>query len=120
MHTNYQETWETYVASWKAKTENDKRALFEKSLAPNCQYQDPLVTATGWDELVAYMLDFHQQIPGGHFVTTYFLGHNNKSIARWEMKNGDNIVLSDGISYGEYDEQGALVAMIGFFDPPQG
>ncbi len=120
MSNNYQQTWETYVAAWKAETENEKRALFGKSLASNCQYQDPLMTATGWDELVAYMQSFHQQIPGGHFVTKTFSCHNNKSIATWEMRNGDDVMLGDGISYGEYNEQGILVAMTGFFETPEG
>ncbi|MEM7344846.1 MAG: nuclear transport factor 2 family protein [Chloroflexota bacterium] len=120
MNTNFKETWETYVSSWKVETAAEKRAIFEKALAPNCHYQYPLASTTNWDELVAYMLDFHQQIPGGHFVTTYFAHHNDKSIATWQMKSGDNIVLGNGISYGEYNVQGVLTSMIGFFEVPQG
>ena len=118
MNNNLKHTWETYVASWKAATSAAKRTLFEKSLDSACGYNDPLVNIKGWDELEAYMLDFHRQVPGGHFVTTYFLAHNNKSIARWEMKNGDNFVLGDGISYGEYNKSGLLVSMTGFFELP--
>ena len=120
MSANYQETWETYVASWKADTESEQRALFSQSLAPNCLYQDPLITASGWDELVTYMAGFHQQIPGGHFVTQTFSCHNNKSIATWEMRDENGVTLGDGVSYGEYNEQGVLVAMIGFFETPEG
>lgn len=119
MSTHYKDTWETYVLSWQTARSAEKRALFKQCLDSACRYNDPLITTKGWDELEAYMLDFHRQIPGGHFVTTYFLAHNNKSIARWEMHSGENIMLGDGISYGEYNQDGKLVSMTGFFEPPQ-
>ena len=118
MNNNHEQTWETYVDSWKTANPKEKRALFEKCLDSACEYDDPLVSTKGWDGLEAYMQDFHQQIPGSYFVTTYFLTHNNKSIARWEMKNAEGIVLGDGISYGEYNSNGHLVSIIGFFELP--
>jgi hypothetical protein len=118
MNVNHEQTWETYVASWKTVTPAEKRALFEKCLDFACEYNDPLVNTKGWNDLEAYMLDFHQQAPGAHFVTTYFLTHNNKSIARWEMKNANNSVLGSGISYGEYNKSGLLVSIAGFFELP--
>jgi hypothetical protein len=61
------------------------------------------------------MLDFHRQIPGGHFVTTWFLAHHQCSIAKWEMRNGENIVIGEGISYGTYNDEQKLLSMTGFF-----
>lgn len=115
---DHQKTWEIYVASWKAETAAEKRNLYEKCLSPNCQYNDPLTVTKGWNDLEAYMLDFHQQIPGGNFVTTYFLAHSDKSIARWKMRNADNQTLGEGISYGEYDSDGKLTSLTGFFESP--
>lgn len=114
----FKKTWETYVSSWGVETSNEKRVLFKLCLDPSCKYNDPLIKTQGWDELETYMLDFHQQIPGGHFITTYFLAHSNKSIAKWEMRDGDNNMMGDGISYGEYNEDGKLVLMTGFFETP--
>lgn len=111
-------TWDTYTESWKADTRQAKRILFESSLDSDCEYSDQLAQTEGWDALLDYMLDFHQQVPGGHFQTDYFLAHHNKSIARWQMKNGNNETLGEGISYGEYNSQGKLVSMTGFFEPP--
>ncbi len=110
--------WETYAASWKAETSAEKRQLFEQCLAPDFQYNDPLILTKGWDELDAYMLDFHKQIPGGYFVTTWFFAHSGKSIAQWEMRGGDDAVLGTGISYGEHNEDGKLISETGFFEPP--
>ena len=118
MSHNFSKTWEMYVSSWNSESLAQKRALFTQCLDPTCQYNDPLTKTKGWDELEAYMAEFHQRIPGGHFVTTYFLAHNNKSIAKWEMRAGDNSVMGEGISYGEYRDNGNLFTMTGFFETP--
>jgi hypothetical protein len=112
--------WERYTASWKAKTVAEKRALFETCLAPGCVYTDPLARTQGHDELLAYMLDFHRQIPGGYFETEQFIEHHDRSVSRWTMKNADAVPVGDGISYAEYDQQGRLVAMTGFYEVPAG
>ena len=118
MYNDDQKIWEIYVSAWKAESATDKRALFEQCLDVECEYNDPLIKTKGWDELLAYMVDFHQQIPGGYFVTTYFLAHHNQSIAKWEMLNGEHTVAGEGISYGKYNKNGKLVAMTGFFATP--
>ena len=117
MNQTFEKTWETYTSSWIADGVDKRLKLFENCLDVACQYSDPMVKANGWDELIAYMDDFHRQVPGGYFVTTYFLAHNNKSIAKWEMRNGDHVALGVGISYGEYNENCKLISMAGFFEP---
>lgn len=111
--------WECYVQSWNAASAAERRALFPQCLAPNCVYTDPLTQAKGWDELVAYMVSFQEQVPGGRFVTEYFLAHHGRSIARWKMLNGTGAEIGSGTSYGEYDAQSRLVAMTGFFEVPE-
>ena len=116
MDNEQRAVWERYVASWKAESAEERRTLFEASLAPNCCYSDPLTRAEGWDALEAYMLEFHRQIPGAHFVTEYFSAHHGKSIAKWKMIGESAAPLGEGISYGEYDDGNKLVAMTGFFE----
>lgn len=110
--------WETYVASWKARSTTERHALFAKSLTPDCEYRDPLVVAKGWDALEAYMNQFHQQVPGGHFVTTNFSQHNDRSLANWTMCDAQGQVIGEGTSYGQYNADGQLFAMTGFFEIP--
>ena len=117
MDANHRSTWEAYVASWKAPTLNEKRALFEQCLAEGCTYSDPLAHTQGWSELAAYMAGFHAQVPGGHFETQRFIAYQNRSLALWTMRNGEGGVIGDGASYGEYNDAGRLVKMVGFFDP---
>ena len=120
MSASKQAVWEKYASAWKAVTEKEKTDALRQSVAQACVYTGPATIAKGHDELIAYMLAFHQQVPGGHFVTTYFLAHHNVSIAKWNMVNADGVMIGDGVSYGQYNEQDELVAMTGFFEtPPQ-
>ena len=118
MSKNPEQTWTAYTLAWKAASAEEQRAQFARSLTPTCVYTDPLVRAEGWDALVAYMDAFHEQVPGGHFQTTYFLAHSGRCIAKWNMVDAQGAVLSDGISYGEYGSDGKLLAMTGFFETP--
>ena len=111
-------TWDTYTASWKAATVAEKQALFAASLDANCTYTDPLGTASGWDALTHTMHSFHQQIPCGYFVTHHFASHHNYSMAQWKMHNGDGVEIGEGVSFGQYNDQGKLVSMTGFYDTP--
>lgn len=118
MKKSAQEIWETYVSSWQAKTEAERKRLYEQALRPDCTYSDPLTVAHGWQQLTDYMAQFHEQIPGGHFVTREFIAHHDCSIARWDMMNGKGEKISDGMSYGKYDDEGRLHKMTGFFEVP--
>lgn len=116
--TSNERVWEQYAAAWKAPTASEKRALLEAAVSPACVYTDPTVVLEGHDALVEYLLAFHQQVPGGHFVTERFYTHHQRSAARWTMRGAGGEVLGEGISYGEYDDMGRLVRMTGFFDAP--
>lgn len=118
MNNDRRTTWEAYAAAWKATSPQAKRAALAGSVTQTCVYKDPTTTVQGHDALISYMLDFHQQVPGGHFVTTWFLAHNDVSIAKWNMVDDHDVAIGEGLSYGQYDEHGKLVAMTGFFESP--
>jgi len=117
-HEQQRAVWEEYFQSWKVGSPDEKRGLYASCLSRECVYTDPLVRACGWDELLAYMVDFQKQIPGGHFVTEYFLAHHDKSMARWRMVNGAGQKIGDGVSCAEYDADMKLRSMTGFFETP--
>ncbi len=118
MNQTAEQIWALYSSSWKCTDAAERQAIFAQSLAPDCRYTDPLAQTTGWDGLAGYMAAFHEQVPGGHFEITHFQAHNQRSIAKWNLVDGSGAVLSDGISYGEYAEDGKLVSMNGFFEVP--
>ena len=115
----YRAAWEAYAEIWKLEGAEAKRAACEARLSKSCTYTDPLTRRQGWDDLVEYMVEFHQQVPGGHFVTKDYLFHHGCSIAHWDMVAGDGSVLGEGTSYGEYDGDGKLTRMTGFFETPE-
>ena len=115
MVNDLESVWEVYTSSWKAESKDEKRAIFARCLDVRCEYNDPNKKTKSWDEFLDHMLGFHEQVPGGHFVTKQFMTHNNQSIARWEMKNGDHAVIGEGISYGKYQDGGKLISITGFF-----
>ncbi len=118
INSDQRNAWETYVSAWREASAEGKRAALKRCAAPDCVYQDPLTFAEGQEALVDYMLAFHQQVPGGHFITNYFLAHHDASIAKWNMVNGEGATIGEGVSYGQYNQQGALIAMTGFFETP--
>jgi hypothetical protein len=119
MQNDLQHIWELYTSAWNAESAPDKLALFSASLETDCEYTDPATIAKGWNELLSYMLDFQQQVPGAHIKTRYFSAHNFQSIAKWQIKNNHNQILDNGISYGKYSAQGKLISMTGFFEIPE-
>ena len=115
---DFRARWEAYANIWKLEGAEAKRAACAEHLDRSCVYTDPLTQRQGWDDLVAYMVEFHQQVPGGHFVTREFKAHHGRSVAHWNMVGGDGTVLGEGVSYGEYAEDGKVRIMTGFFDAP--
>lgn len=113
----FNDIWETYVNAWNDPAPDKKQHFFQKCLTTDCHYNDPQTSTSGHTELAEYMKAFHEQFPDCYFKTTWFLAHSQKSIARWEMKQGDS-VLGDGVSYAEYNDDGMLTSMTGFFETP--
>lgn len=60
--------WEAYAAIWKLEGPEAKRAACAAHLDPECVYTDPLTRREGFEPLIEYMVEFHQQVPGGHNV----------------------------------------------------
>ncbi|MEQ1545676.1 nuclear transport factor 2 family protein [Methyloglobulus sp.] len=117
---SYKNTWETYTQSW-AEIDTSKRfALFEQCLSPGCVYTDPLMQATGYEQLSGYMTELQKNVPGVKFVTTDFKNHHDRSLTHWNMVDGEGNNLAQGTSYGLYGADGRLTQMSGFFDPPVG
>ena len=119
MSNNLKSTWELYSASWRSTKLSDRLDLFRQSLDPNCCYTDPLTSVNGWDALAAYMEEFHKQVPNGYFEIIDFLSHHDRSVAKWDMKNGKGEKIGDGYSFGEYNQNGKLIKMTGFYKLPQ-
>ena len=113
-----QATWEAYTAIWRLDDPVAMKAACAKHLSPECRYLDPLTDRRGWDAIVEYVGEFHQQVPGGHFVTTAAFVHHGELLAHWNMVAGDGTVLDRGTSHATFTEDGRLATLSGFFEVP--
>lgn len=119
MENNSQrKTWETYGQSWSEVDAAKRIKLFERCLHPDCVYTDPLMQTAGYDHLSGYMAELQKNIPGVKFIVTDFKNHHDRSIAHWDMVDGNGNLIFPGASYGVYGADGRLTQMNGFFEPP--
>ncbi len=112
-------TLEAYSKALSMADESDRQKLFELSLSPDCIYTDPLVQTKGYAQLSAYISELHKNIPDVAFVITNFKFHHDRSLAHWNMVDGNDNLIFEGASYGLYGVDGRLTQMTGFFEPPQ-
>jgi|GEM_PF-591623 hypothetical protein len=108
--------WETYTNAWSESDDAKRQVLFENSLLPDCTYCDPMIETSGYKALGEYINELHRNIPGVKFVSTAFSGHHNRSITHWHMMDAANNVLTKGVSYGRYGDDGRLQQMVGFYE----
>jgi hypothetical protein len=107
-----------YVESW-SETEAPKRLeLLGRCLNPDCVYTDPVIQVHGCKPLSDYMAQFQQSAPGGAFVATKFATHHDRALMHWNMVDGKQNVLAQGVSYFLYGADGRLMQMTGFFELP--
>jgi hypothetical protein len=118
MSTEFESTWATYTAAWKAGSDAERQALLGRAVQPDCHYADPLVQVEGHQALSAYMVDLQRQVPGVHFVTRRFAVHHGRSMAQWHMRDGQARTVGEGVSFGEDADDGRLRRMTGFFEVP--
>ncbi len=113
----HQATWETYTQSWSETDAKAQQQLFEQSLSPDCVYTDPMLQTTGYAQLAGYMAGLQKDLPGARFVTTRFVSHHDRSLAHWNMLDGNGNTVAPGISVGQYGADGRLKQMTGFYEP---
>lgn len=114
----HKNTWETYTQSWAEIDTSKRLALFRQCLSPDCEYSDPHIQATGYEQLSGYMSELQKNVPGAGFITTDFKNHHDRSLTHWNMVDGKGNILAQGTSYGMYGADGRLTQMTGFYEQP--
>ena len=110
--------WDTYTKSWSEFDLSKRETLFKQCLSPDCMYTDPLIQASGYEQLSGYLSELQKNIPGVKFIITDFKNHHDRSLAHWDMVDGKGNCLSQGASFGLYDSDGRLKQMTGFYEVP--
>lgn len=117
--STHQETWKKYVSLWGPLSDAERQEGVRAALHPDCEYRDPRTTTTGTTELVSYMEHYQEEFPGSTIEMRYFLSHNDRCFVKWEIEDPKRNVLMEGSSYGEFDAEGKIVTMCGFYEMPE-
>lgn len=107
-----------YTKSWSEADQSKRIKLFEQCLSSDCVYTDPIIQASGYEQLSGYMAELQKTVPGVRFIVTDFKNHHDRSLAHWDMVDDKETILSQGASFGLYGNDGRLKQMMGFFELP--
>lgn len=112
---DFRKTWDIYSNSWKGIKLAERLTLFKECLTPDCSFSNPLGVGEGWDALGVAIEEFQRDVPGGSFETIEYISHHHTTLVKWHMKNGENQKLSEGYSVAEYNSEGKIFKLTGFW-----
>ena len=113
-----EETIDIYASAWSEIDPGQRMAILEKVLTSDCTYTDPRVHAANPSELSDHIGRILPTRPGAHVLRTSAVDmHHGKARFAWHMVNADGTALPAGLDIVEFDEEGRLRMILGFFGP---
>jgi len=107
---------DTYFAMWRETEPSARSALIERAFTIGGRHVDPLVDATGYDELNEMVSGVHAQYPGFTLERTSGIDqHGDQLRFAWKIEQADGSPLVAGIDVGELAEDGRLRRIAGFW-----
>ncbi len=111
---------ENYFQSWNEPDAVKREALLTPSWAEDGVYIDPTAHVEGRAALVKHIEGFNSNPQTSNFSIVQASEvdfHHGSFRFAWEMKDADGNVLTPGIDYGEFNDQGQITKIVGFFGP---
>ena len=111
---------EHYFAAWAAETEEERRSHLEAGWATDGTYTDPTADVHGREALVQHIGAFASSPQAKNFSIEQSSGidvHHKVMRFAWEMRNAEGKVLTPGMDYGEFNDDGKITKIVGFFGP---
>lgn len=109
---------QTYVEAWNESHEASRRRLLEQSWASRGTYIDPSVRIEGRAALVRHSGEFMERWPGARVeLTSGILEHHGFLCFLWRVIAPDNVILREGIDFGQIGKDRKLNRVVGFFGP---
>jgi|SRR5690348_10829798 hypothetical protein len=108
-----------YGAAWLEPDEAERRSLLQIAWSEDGVYQDPTANVVGREALIQHIGDFHKRLPGTTIVFTCGVDHHHEKFHfLWNMVGTDGQVTVEGRDFGEFDRDGRIRRIAGFFGPP--
>ena len=111
---------QNYVKAWNEPDTEKRKALLKTTWTEGGTYTDPSAHVEGRDALVAHIEGFlsNPQFKGFSIVRASDIDlHHQVFRFEWEMKDPSGNTVTAGIDYGEFNEDGAITKIVGFFGP---
>jgi len=112
-------TVDTYLEMWNETDVTRRAGLIAEAWAPEGKYCDPLLQASGHEELSAIAAVTQQQFPNHCFVrTTGIDAHHEFVRFGWQLVGPDGALVVTGVDVGIVNAAGKLTRIVGFFGEP--
>lgn len=111
---------ENYFQAWNEPDAAKREALLTPGWAENGTYTDPSAHVEGRKNLVAHIEGFVSgaQTSGLSIVQASDIDFHHRSFRfAWEMQDASGNTLTPGIDYGEFNDEGQITKIVGFFGP---
>ncbi len=107
-----------YMDAWNEADETARLALLDRCWSDRGRYVDPNVDLQGRTALAQHIGKVRAARPGARleFVSGIDVHHNVVRFL-WRLVRADGSVGDASIDFGEVDEDGLLVRIVGFFGP---
>ena len=107
---------EQYIATWNETDPSARRALIDKTWAPDGRYVDPLAEVTGRDQIDAVIAAAQEQFAGMTFRLAGAVdAHHDQARFTWEL-GPEGTALVVGFDVAKRDADGRLALVLGFLD----
>lgn len=110
----------TYIEAWGETDTKKRKALLGTAWAEKGTYTDPSADVDGREALVAHIEGFlsNPQFKGFSIVRTSEIDiHHQVFRFQWAMKDPSGKTVTAGFDYGEFDKDGVITKIVGFFGP---
>ena len=112
------ETVAAYGAAWNEPDEAKRRELLARSWSVDGFFHDPQGRVEGRDALLAHIAGFQQALPGHRIDLTSAIHSYDRYVRfAWKIFDGSNGVVLEGVNFGEFDGDGKLKSIVGFWGP---
>jgi len=114
------ESLENYIQAWNEPDTEKRNALLATAWAENATYTDPSAHVEGRDALLTHIDRFRSnpQFKGSSLARASKVDlHHETFRFEWELKDASGNTTMVGIDYGEFNEDGAITKIVGFFGP---
>jgi hypothetical protein len=110
-----QQLWESYQAAWADISPEQREELLHSSVIENIVFTSPNSDGQGIDLLAEHIAQFQVQYPGAYFQSNRLTNHHGQLLSEWTMFNRDGSEFLTGHSYAQFNNQGRLMHLAGFW-----